>query len=150
MINDYLDELTHDATNDRSNQSIVGTAGTAIVGAKVKGGGAAGDWGTGAILKPFLRCVDALVGATGGLQVDLVTADNEALTTNPVVLATRTIAAGSLLANTLHSLPLPAPGTRKAWFGVKLTPLTTNSTAGSVIVGLQPVDALPQDRVNAL
>jgi hypothetical protein len=150
-ICDYDDELTHTAGPPAtSKQSIVGVAATAIVGGTVKDGGAARDWGAGELRLAFLRCVTALVGATGGVQVDIVTADNAALTTNPVVLSTRTIAAAALLANTLHALPPLAAGTRKRYLGVKLTPLATNSTAGEVIVGFMDKDGRPQDGVNWL
>lgn len=150
MITDYMDELTHDPTLDVSQQSIVGVAGTAIIGAKVKDGGAAGDWASGQILKPYLRCVAAAVGATGGIQVDIVTDTAPGLATAPTVLSTKTIPTASLTANSLHSLPQLAPGTRKRYLGVKITPLATATTAGSVIVGFEPLDGTPQDRVNAL
>jgi hypothetical protein len=148
MIGDYMDELTHDATNDVSLQSIVGTAGTAIVGGKVKDGGAAGDWGAGCEMQPVVRIGTAVAGASGGVQFDIVTADNALLTSNPVVLSTRTIATASLTANSLHRLPQLAPGTRKRHLGVKVTPLTSDSTAGTAMVGLQPCGSTPQNRVN--
>lgn len=149
-ICDYADELTYDGTNKTSRQSIVGVAGAAIIGGRVKDGVAAKDWGAGEDRRAYLRCVDALVGASGGLQVDIVAADDGALVTNPTVLATKTIPAAQLTANSLHQLPRLAAGARKRRLGVKLTPLTTNSTAGSVVVGFLDKDGAPQDGVNWL
>jgi hypothetical protein len=152
MINDYQDELTYTVGPPAtSKQTIVGVAGTAIVGGKVKDGGAAGDWGAGSIMKALLRVVTAVVGATGGIQFDLVGADNALLTTNPVVLATKTIPTATLILNYVAKLFEVPAGTRKRYLGIKITPLTTNSTAGEVIVSLVPgEDAAPQDRVNSL
>jgi hypothetical protein len=152
MINDYQDELTTTVGPPvTSKQSIVGTAGTAIIGGKVKDGGAAGDWGAGETYAARLRCVDALSGATGGLQVDIVTDSNSNLTTAPVVLATKTIPAASLVANSVFMIGLIQPGTRKRYLGVKLTPLSTNSTTGTVIVFLgNAEDSSPQNRVNSI
>lgn len=150
MLIDYGDELTYTAGPPAtSKQSIVGNAGTAIVGGKVKDAVAARDWAAGEALFAWLRCVTALVGATGGVQVDIVAADNAALTTNPVTLATKTIAAAALVANALISIGTLAPGSKKRYLGVKLTPLTTNSTAGEVIVGLTMGDARIQGGLNA-
>jgi len=138
MILDYDNELTYTAGPPAtSKQSIVGTAGTAIIGGRVLDGGAAQDWAAGEVKEWFLRCVTALVGA-----------DNAGLTTNPVVIATRTIAAASLTANALIPLPSPYPGTKKRFLGVKLTPLSTNSTAGEVIVGIVDKDARQQGPLN--
>ena len=152
MILDYDDELTYTAGPPAtSKQSIVGTAGTAIIGGKVKNANAARDWGAGELLTAYVRVVTALVGASGGVQFDIVGADNAGLTTNPVVLATRTIAAASLTINTVFSLPCTMAGSKKQYLGVKITPLTSNSTAGEVIVGFfGDKDARPQDNVNAL
>lgn len=151
MLNDYMDEVTYDSTNKTSKQSVVGTAGTAIIGGKVKDGGAAGDWASGNAMKAVARTVDALVGATGGVQVDVVTDTAPGLATSPTVLATKTITAAQFTANALFEIGKLAPGTRKRYLGVKLTPLTTNSTAGSIIVWLVPdEDATPQNRVNSI
>ncbi len=151
MICDYSDELTYTAGPPAtSKQSIVGVAGTAIVGGRVKDGGAARDCAAGEPKAAYLRCVTAAVGATGGVQVDIVGADNALLTTNPVVLATKTIATAALTANSLHSLPLLAAGSQKRHLGVKITPLTTATTAGEVIVGLVPANARPQNSARAI
>lgn len=149
-IIDYDDELSYDSTNKTSKQSIVGNAGTAIVLGGVKDAGAARDWGAGEVLTPYARTVDALTGATGGVQVDIVAADNAALSTNPVVLSTITIAEAAFLANKLFAMPPLVAGQKKRYLGVKATPLTTNSTAGSLIVGFMPRDGRPQDGVNFL
>ncbi len=153
MINDFSDELTYTSGGSPSSkQTVVGNFGTAIIGGRVKdaGAGYVKDWASGELHAWYVRFYTALAGATGGLQVDLVAADNAALTTNPVVLATKTIALAAALVNTVHALPRPTPGTRKRFFGVKLTPLTANSTTGEVVVGAPPPDGLPQEEANAL
>jgi hypothetical protein len=150
-IIDYGDELTYTAGPPAtSKQSFIGVAGTAIVGGRVKDGVGAKDWGAGEILWAIVRIVTALVGATGGVTFDIVGADNAALTTNPVVFATRTIPAASLLINTVFSIGAILPGSNKRYLGVKMTPLTSNSTAGEAVVALVPPDARPQDGVNML
>jgi hypothetical protein len=149
-ILDYDDELSWDSTNKTAKQSIVGNAGAAIVGGKAKDAGAARDWATGETLHPYVRTVDALTGATGGVQVDIVGADNAALTTNPVVLSTITIPQASFLANKLFAMPALTPGSKKRWVGAKFTPLTTNSTAGTLVCGFISRDGRPQDGVNTL
>lgn len=153
MINDFGDELTYTSGGSPSSkQSIVGNAGTAIVGGRVKdaGAGYTKDWASGELHRWIVRVVTAVAGASGGVQFDLVAADNAALTTNPVVLATRTIAAAALLINTLHALPIPNPGTRKRYFGLKVTPLTSNSTAGEIVVEAVPPEGVPQNEANSL
>lgn len=150
MISDYDDELTRTAGPPAtSKQSIVGTAGAAIVGGRVKDSIAARDWAAGE--PPFLRlqCVTALVGATGGLQADIVVADDAALTTNPVVIGGRKIAAAALTTGALIPLGSLLPGTSKRYLGLKLTPLTTDSTQGEVIVGFSDQNAGPVDGMNA-
>lgn len=145
-ILDYNDELTWTSgATPPSKQTVVGNFGTAIIGGRVKDAGRARDWGAGEPKFFYLRFVTALAGATGGLQVDLVGADNAALTTNPVVLSTKTIALAAALVNTVHQLPVLAAGSNKRYFGVKLTPLTANSTTGEVIVGEIDESARPQD-----
>lgn len=148
---DYSDELTYTVGPPAtSKQSIVGAFGTAIVGGRVKDGGGAKDWGAGELIKVLIRVVTAVAGASGGVQFDVVGADNALLTTNPVVLATRTIPTASLLINTLFSIGVIGAGSKKRFLGVKATPLTSNSTTGEVIVWLAPPDSAPQDAANAV
>jgi hypothetical protein len=149
MIIDYQDELSHDATNDVSAQSLIGDADTAINGAKVKDGGAAGDWAAGCEVKGYIRIGTAVVGCTGGVKFDLVASANADLSAG-TVLSTKTIATASLTANSLHYFPPPAPGTRKRYLGVIATPATTACTAGTFVFGLVPCGATPQNRVNSL
>lgn len=144
MILDFNDELSYDASGKTSKQSIVGTAATAIIGGRYKDAGQARDWAAGETKHPYVRTVDALVGATGGVQVDIVGADNPGLTTNPVVLSTRTITAAEFVANKVYPLPPLTPGTKKRYLGAKFTPLTTNSTGGSLICGFRSKDGAPQ------
>lgn len=137
-------------TAGTSKQTVVGVAGTAIIGGRVKDQKVAMDLGAGEPLFPWIRFVTALAGATGGLQVDIVAADDAALVTNPVVLSTRTITLAEAVVNSIFGLPALRAGAKKRYVGVKLTPLAANSTTGEVIVGLGDKDGRPQDDVNAL
>lgn len=150
-LNDYQDELTTTAGPPvTSTQSIVGNAATAINGGKVKDGGAAGDWGAGEPIKAWMRVTTAAVGATGGVQFDIVTSAASTLT-SPTVLTTKTIATASLTINSLHYIGTLKPGTRLRYLGAQITPLATATTAGSVILFLtKGADSTPQDRVNSI
>lgn len=155
-IIDRDDTFTQDASTFVDDQAFIGTAGTAILGTTVKdaqpGTAEAAtptkDWAAGGEPVPVrLRVHTAVAGASGGVQFDLVAADNLALTTNPVTLLTKTIAAATLAVNTSHLLGFLAPGTNKRYLGLKVTPLTSASTAGRFIVWLGQPGAGPQDGV---
>jgi hypothetical protein len=150
MILDFDDQLTADSatTPTTSVQDFSGTSGTAIVGNKVKDGGAARNWGAGEELIPYVRVTVAGAGASGGFQIDIVTDSNSNCTTSPVVLSTKTIATSALTANSVHALPPLSPIAGKRYLGLKVTPLSSNSTAGSFIVGFRARNASPQNGVN--
>jgi hypothetical protein len=151
MLLDYSDELSRTAGPPAtSKQSIVGNAAAAIVGGRVKNAGAARDWATGEAKFPYVRTVDALTGATGGVQVDIVVADDATLATNAVVLSTITIAQADFLANKLFAMPALKPGYKRQYCGAKFTPITTNSTAGSLICGFRSKDGSPQNAAHSI
>lgn len=144
MILDYDDELT---TTGGQNMD-----GAASIGTKVKDAGAARDWGSGEPLTPYMRVTSAADSdVTTSMQVDFLGADNAALTSNPVVLSTKTILKAALTKNSLHAFPPLLPGSNKRHFGVKFTPNGGNQTNGAkAICGLVPNSARPADGVNSL
>ncbi len=154
MILDYRDELTRTAGPPAtSKQSYVGAVGVAIIGGQVKdaGVGAVKDWGSGETKYTYLRNVTAAAGAGfTGLQVDIVAADDAALVTNPVVLATKTIPVAQLLANKAIAMPPLAAGSPRRRLGLKMTPVGAASTAGEAIVGFASKDGRPQNTANSL
>lgn len=149
---DYSDELTYTAGPPAtSKQSVIGAAGVALIGGRVKNGLGAKDWATGEVLAWYIRCVTALAGAgCTGVQFDLVVDTAATLVVAPTVIATKTVLAAAFVVNALIACPIATPGTSKQYLGVKMTPLGAASTAGEAIVGLIGKDARPQDGVNYL
>lgn len=150
MVNDYENEFTRTGaigSPGTSKQSIVGTAGAGIVGGRVLDAGAPIDWGAGQVIFPYLRCTSSLVGATGGVQVDIVAADDAGLVTNPAVVSSQVIPASALTAGSVHALPGIRAGAKRRRLGAKLTPLGTANTAGEVIVGITDMNGRPQNNV---
>lgn len=105
------------------------------------------DWATGEPVFPYLRVKQAFNNLTS-LQVDIIAADANDLTGNPVVLSTKTILLAALLANTLHYLNALAPGTIRRFLGAKFTVNGIAPSTGTVICGLRSRGAMPQDGVN--
>ncbi|UUL83453.1 Bbp16 family capsid cement protein [Sphingomonas qomolangmaensis] len=86
-----------------------------------------------------LRCFAAVeadfAGAATGITVDMIQADNSALTANVEVLGTTGAIAADLLGQrVLVDTPLPA--TTKPYFGFRFTPQGGSFTAGSITAGL--------------
>jgi hypothetical protein len=141
-ILDYDDELT-----TAGGQAVTAAA----IGTRVKDGGAAKDWGSGEELYAYARVTgDAASNPTTSMTIDIVGADNAALTTNPVVLATATVPVAALTANSLHRLGCLKGGSNKRYLGVRFTPNGGDATTGKIKVGLIPESARPQDGVNFL
>jgi hypothetical protein len=139
---DYDDEFT-----TAGGQAITAAA----IGTKVKNAGAARDGGAGESVVPYARVTStAASNPTTSMTIDVIGADDAALTSNPVVLSTKSVLAAALGANTLHSLPRLLPGTNKRYLGIKFTPVGGNATTGAFVAGLVSESARPQDGVNNL
>jgi hypothetical protein len=150
MILDYEGELTYTAGPPAlSKQTLIGNADTAINGGRVLNAGGAKDWGSGEIKTPYVRVVTAVAGASGGVKFQIVSSAALNLGT-PTVLSERTIPTASLLINTIHPLPPLMAGTSRQYLGVIMTPLTSNCTAGEVVVGFIGKDGRPQGHVGTL
>jgi hypothetical protein len=143
MISDLGDEFT----------TVGGQAVTAdAIGAKVKdaGAGYTQDWGAGEPIYPYAKIGSAASNPTTGETVDIVAADNAALTTNPVVLSTVYLLAGVLTANSIHQMPALKAGYRKRYLGCRFVNTGGAPTTGKWTVGLVRKNAKPQDGVVTL
>ena len=141
-ILDYDNEFT-----TKNGQAVTAAAS----GTKVRDAGGAVDFGAGEQLVAFARVTGAAASnPTTSMTIDIVGADDAALSTNPVVLATATVLAAALTANSLHQLGTLKAGVKKRYHGCKFTPNGGNATTGSFIVGLIDRQGRPQDGVNYL
>lgn len=152
---------------DNGEQAIVGAAGTAIRSTNVMDmgqtvssafiNGSMGypkrqSLGDNALKNNFdaphiplhIQVTKDFAGNTGGLKIDLVNADNEALTTNPVIVYTVTIPLAELKAGKQVAIKELPMGINKRWLGFNFTPLTAASTAGSVDAFITTAKDLPQ------
>ena len=82
--------------------------------------------------------VRAVVATANTMTLTLVTADNEALTTNPVVLATPISAAQCPVVGTVILVPIPAEGI-KDWIGMRFKGSSSNAfSAGRIQAFIEP------------
>ena len=140
MILDYDDEFT---TSGALGQGpITATA----IGAKVKDGIKAKDWAAGEPMFGIIRVTEAFNNLTS-LTVSIEGADNAALSTNPVVIATKTILLAALLINTVHHIGALIPGTKKQYLGMRFTVTGTAPTTGKIVGFVAQTDQRPQDGV---
>lgn len=147
MYQDLESSFTKDmasATND-SAQTVVGAFGVAILSKNVLDMGAPANVKRNSLsqnaqvnnfnaanIPVRIQIVEKLLGATGGIKVDIVTDSASDLVTAPVVLYTTTIPlAEALVGKVLLIKDLPM-GIVKRYVGLKFTPLTANSTAGKI------------------
>jgi hypothetical protein len=142
-ILDYDNEFT-----TAGGQAVTADA----IGTRVLDAGAAKDWGAGEPVIPYVRITsDAVANPTTGETVDIVGADNAALTSNAVVLSTGYFLAGVLTANSLHHLPPLKPGSNKRYLGCRFVNTGGAPSTGKWKVGLLPGQSgRPQDGVNSL
>lgn len=129
-ILDYDNEFT-----TAGGQAVTADA----IGTRVINAVNAKDWGAGEPVIPYVRITsDAAANPTTGETVDIVGADNAALTTNPVVLSTTYILAAALTANSLHKMPPLAPGSNKQYLGCRFVNTGGAPSTGKWKVGLLP------------
>lgn len=112
------------------------------VGTPVLGGSLAADPGRAPGLDLLVQVVETFVGATMTMIVELVMADNAALTSNLVSLQqapgasiTVGIPVATLIAGYQFRLALPV-GISKRYFGARYNILTATTTAGKITAGL--------------
>jgi hypothetical protein len=150
MILDYDNELTsRSGTTSADGQAVTATA----IGGKVIDGKAAKDWGSGEALVPYFKVTSkAASNPTTSMTVTIEGADNAALSTNAVVLSTRTVLTAALTAGAIFRMPPLQPGVSKQFVGCRFTPNGGSATTGEYVVGFlsDNADASPQNIVNSV
>lgn len=142
MILDYDDEFT-----TSGGQAVTAAA----IGTKVKDATNARDWGAGQEIAAYARVTStAASNPTTSMTIDVIGADNAALTTNPVVLATITVLAAALTANSVHNVGVLKAGAKKQYLGCKFTPNGGDATTGKFVCGLVGEGARTQNKVASL
>lgn len=146
MYQDLQSSFTKDMASsaNHSNQSVVGAFGTAIISKNVIDMGVPANVPRLALSQnaqvnnfdsyniPFnCQVTTTLVGGSGGVRVDIVTDSASDMITAPVVLDTFTIPAASVAGYELPIKHIPM-GLVKRYLGLKFTPLTSNTTVGTV------------------
>lgn len=144
MILDYSTEFTAAGGKAITNQN-------GEIQANTLHSDGAKDWGSGELVKPYLRVTTADAAKLTSLTVDIKAAD-DASGTNAVTLSTTTILKAALTKNSLHHLVPLKPGTSKKELIAVLTVTGTAEDAGTkAIVGLTAgIDGTPQDGVNSI
>lgn len=104
-------------------------------------GTAAQDISIGRPLSLLCRVTTA-AGAGSTHTMDLLQADNDALTSNPVVLATKSILAAALTVGTIFEIPIPQGVMTKKYIGFQNT-ATGGATTVSLDVYIVPSDGVP-------
>jgi hypothetical protein len=140
---DMDDEFTLNQSATVKGQLVTATA----IGTRQKGVvGQPRDWGAGEPVFGYFAVTPAAASnPTTSMTVDIVAADDAALTTNAVVLSTRTVLTAALLAGRSFGMPALSTGTRRAILGCRFTPNGGNATTGAYVCGLVQADARPAD-----
>jgi hypothetical protein len=140
---DMDDEFTLNQSATTKGQLVTATA----IGGRQKGVvGTPRDWGAGEPVFAYFAVTPAAASnPTTSMTVDIVGADDAALSTNAVVLSTRTVLVAALLAGRSFGMPALQAGVRKAVLGCRFTPNGGNATTGAYVCGLVWQNARPQD-----
>jgi hypothetical protein len=145
MLLDLDDELTlnQGATAALKGQLVTATA----IGGRQKGVvGQPRDWGAGEPIFAYFAVTPAAnSNPTTSRTVDIVAADDAALTTNQAILSTRTVVTAQLLAGRLFGMPALSAGFRRAILGCRFTPNGGAATTGAYVCGLVAQNARVQD-----
>jgi len=142
MFLDFDDELTLNQSATVKGQLVTATA----IGGRQKDALKARDWGAGEPVFAYFAVTPAAASnPTTSMTVDIVAADDAGLTTNAVVLSTRTVLTAALLAGTIFGMPALSAGTRRRFLGCRFTPNGGNATTGAYVCGLVMTDARVQD-----
>ncbi len=112
-------------------QSVVGTAATAYPSTNTVDLRSSGsDLGSGEPVKLFASVgATAFVGGSGGVKIDYIQSANANLSA-PDVLASITTAATPAAGTVLVNMVVPQ--NTKRYVGIQFTPLTSNTTAGTI------------------
>lgn len=142
-ILDMDDEFTLNQSATIKGQLVTATA----IGGRQKGVvGAPRDWGAGNPRFAYFAVTPAAnSNPTTSVTVDLVASDDAALSTNAVVLSTRTVLTAALLAGRSFGMPSLQAGFRRAILGCRFTMNGGAATTGAYVCGLVRTNARPQD-----
>lgn len=143
MINSAYDELQKNQSAILKGELATGAASGLL--SAVKDGGAAKDWGAGSAKLAYFTVTAAAAWNPGtSANVQIIGADNLALTTNPVVLAdSGALPVAGLTAGSLHRIGVLASGVLKRFLGAKWIATGGNPTTGALVVALIPREAAP-------
>ena len=145
MLLDRDDEFTTDQSGTLKGQLVTATA----IGTRQKYSANARDWASGEVVTPYVKVTDVAAFNPGtSCVVTIEGADDVGLTSNAVVLSTKTLT-GTQAAGTIFHMPALTPGTRKKFLGCRFT-VTGNATTGALICGLVDKDARTQDGANTI
>lgn len=144
MILDFVDEFT-----TSGGQAVTSdTNGTKV---KDAGSGKTRDWGRGEPVYPYAKTTaTAAPDPTTSETIDIIGADNAALTTNVVVLSTITIPVADCAASAVYDMPPLLGGHQKRYLGCRFVNAGGAPTQGEWIVGLVHKSARPQNVVAQL
>lgn len=142
-ILDQDDEFTLNQNATTKGQLVTVTA----IGGRQKGVVAQPrDWGAGNPRFAYFAVTPAAASNPGtSMTVDIVAADDIALSVNSVVLSTRTQAVATLLAGRSFGMPSLQAGFRRAILGCRFTVTGVAATTGAYVCGLVRANARPQD-----
>lgn len=142
-ILDQDDEFSLNTSATVKGQAVTATA----IGGRQKGVvGQPRDWGAGNPKFAYFAVTPAAnSNPTTSMTVDVLSADDAALSTNAVVLSTRTVLTAALLAGRSFGMPSLQAGFRRAILGCRFTANGGAATTGSYVCGLVRTNARPQD-----
>lgn len=143
MLLDMDDEFTLNQSATTKGQLVTATA----IGGRQKGVvGQPRDWGAGEPIFAYFAVTPAAnSNPTTSMTVDIVAADDAALTTNQAILSTRTVVTAQLLAGRLFGMPALLAGFRRAILGCRFTANGGAATTGAYVCGLVAQNARVQD-----
>lgn len=143
MILDQDDEFTLNQSATIKGQLVTATA----IGGRQKGVvGQPRDWGGGEPIFAYFAVTPAAASnPTTSMTVDIVGADDAALSANQVILSTRTVLTAALLAGRIFGMPALSSGTRRAILGCRFTANGGAATTGAYVCGLVAQNARVQD-----
>lgn len=135
VVGTYLSEKSIDLWNGARATTVMGN--TPLL-----------DFGSGEPMEVIVKVIEAFVGATATVFVELVMADDEALTTNLISLTqalggsvTVGVPVATLIAGYEFRLALPRLGITKRYLGLRYNILTATTTSGTCSAWLDTVRA---------
>lgn len=160
MYQDLQSSFTKDfnSSSNDSGQSIVGVAATPILSRNVLDMGAPANVKRNSLdqnaqvnifdasrIPIHIQVTEALVGATGGVQVEVLNSAASNMGTPTVLYSTTIPAADFVVGHVVKLRDLPM-GIDQRYVALRFTPLTTNSTAGKIDAFIAAGQDLPSNQ----